>query len=323
MTQWHDGDVRLLDVAQLGDRYRRYRFTDPDAETVMAGSLRRYGQLSPLVVCLRAETHELLDGFKRLAAARTLGINTLNARLLEVDERAVTATSVVAILSRPSASDPSSALGFRDIHEQRQFVRVGADPARAAVRLHGARRLRGSPGTASYRLTRVLAAGARPEPPRSTANLPGRLFRRLMATNGTSENVGKLIEIKGVVVDAVFPNKLPEIYSALRITRPDGGEPDRGGAAAPRRRPRARGRDGHDRRARARHRRGRHGRADLGARRRRDARPASGTSSATRSTARAPAGGHRALADPPRPAGLQRTSRRRSRSSRRGSRSST
>jgi F-type H+-transporting ATPase subunit beta len=42
-------------------------------------------------------------------------------------------------------------------------------------------------------------------------------------SNGSSENVGSLIEIKGVVVDAVFPEKLPEIYSALRITRPDGG----------------------------------------------------------------------------------------------------
>ena len=39
-----------------------------------------------------------------------------------------------------------------------------------------------------------------------------------------NENVGKLIEIKGVVVDAVFPNGLPEIYSALRIERPDGGD---------------------------------------------------------------------------------------------------
>jgi F-type H+-transporting ATPase subunit beta len=45
-----------------------------------------------------------------------------------------------------------------------------------------------------------------------------------MATNGSSENVGKLIEIKGVVVDAVFPDRLPEVYSALRITRPEGGE---------------------------------------------------------------------------------------------------
>ena len=42
--------------------------------------------------------------------------------------------------------------------------------------------------------------------------------------NGGGENVGSLIEIKGVVVDAVFPNRLPSIYSALRITRPEGGE---------------------------------------------------------------------------------------------------
>ncbi len=42
-----------------------------------------------------------------------------------------------------------------------------------------------------------------------------------MSTNGDS-NTGKLLEIKGVVVDAVFPGKLPEIYSALRIPRPDG-----------------------------------------------------------------------------------------------------
>ena len=42
-------------------------------------------------------------------------------------------------------------------------------------------------------------------------------------SNGSSENVGSLIEIKGVVIDAVFPDKLPEIYSALSIQRPDGG----------------------------------------------------------------------------------------------------
>ena len=41
-----------------------------------------------------------------------------------------------------------------------------------------------------------------------------------MSTNGNS--TGKLLEIKGVVVDAVFPGKLPAIYSALRIPRADG-----------------------------------------------------------------------------------------------------
>jgi F-type H+-transporting ATPase subunit beta len=37
-----------------------------------------------------------------------------------------------------------------------------------------------------------------------------------------TKNAGKLLEIKGVVIDAVFPGDLPEIYSALRIPRPDG-----------------------------------------------------------------------------------------------------
>jgi len=43
-------------------------------------------------------------------------------------------------------------------------------------------------------------------------------------SNGSADNRGKLLEIKGVVVDAVFPNELPSIYSALRIPRPEGGE---------------------------------------------------------------------------------------------------
>src|SRR6202044_3492877 len=42
-------------------------------------------------------------------------------------------------------------------------------------------------------------------------------------TNGSTANAGRLIEIKGVVIDASFPERLPSIYSALAITRPEGG----------------------------------------------------------------------------------------------------
>jgi F-type H+-transporting ATPase subunit beta len=45
-----------------------------------------------------------------------------------------------------------------------------------------------------------------------------------MSTNRQeSRNVGKIIEIKGVVLDAVFPDELPGIYTALRISA-DGRE---------------------------------------------------------------------------------------------------
>ena len=33
-------------------------------------------------------------------------------------------------------------------------------------------------------------------------------------------NTGKIIEIKGVVIDAVFPERLPEILTALEIEAP-------------------------------------------------------------------------------------------------------
>lgn len=87
MVDWPDGEVCSLTVDRLGERYRRYRLPDPEAEAAMIGSVQRYGQLSPLVVCLREETFEVLDGFKRLAAARTLGWKALTARRLQADEQ--------------------------------------------------------------------------------------------------------------------------------------------------------------------------------------------------------------------------------------------
>ncbi|HEY8465785.1 MAG TPA: F0F1 ATP synthase subunit beta [Solirubrobacterales bacterium] len=40
--------------------------------------------------------------------------------------------------------------------------------------------------------------------------------------NGNGRNTGTVEQVMGVVVDAVFPDELPEIYSALKITVPEG-----------------------------------------------------------------------------------------------------
>ena len=41
-----------------------------------------------------------------------------------------------------------------------------------------------------------------------------------MSENGTSTNTGKVVEIKGVVIDVVFPDRLPEIYHAVTMSLP-------------------------------------------------------------------------------------------------------
>ena len=90
--RWDEGVVRPVALEALGQKYRRYRLADPAAEEAMAGSLRRWGQLSPLVACRRGPVLEVLDGFKRQAAARQVGgLTTLSVRVLEADERAAKA----------------------------------------------------------------------------------------------------------------------------------------------------------------------------------------------------------------------------------------
>ena len=84
---WEHGVVHPVSFDRLGQRYRRYRLADPLAEEAMAGSLRRWGQLSPVVACVRGTDLELLDGFKRLTAARqVVGQTSLSVRVVELDE---------------------------------------------------------------------------------------------------------------------------------------------------------------------------------------------------------------------------------------------
>jgi ParB-like chromosome segregation protein Spo0J len=79
-------EVRAVPLSSLGERYRRYRLADPHAEQAMRQSLGRWGQLAPVVVCLRGEQWEVVDGFKRLAAARGLDWPTLLTRRLPADD---------------------------------------------------------------------------------------------------------------------------------------------------------------------------------------------------------------------------------------------
>ena len=78
-----------LPLAGIDERLQRYRLQTPRAEEAMRQSLGRYGQLSPIVVCWHEEVPVLIDGFKRLRAARKLkGMTHLQARLLPLDEQA-------------------------------------------------------------------------------------------------------------------------------------------------------------------------------------------------------------------------------------------
>jgi ParB-like chromosome segregation protein Spo0J len=103
--QW--GPTASLALSEIDLDYRRYRLQHREGEEAMVRSLRRYGQLAPVVVCQLEGRVLLLDGFKRHAAASQVrGMHTLWSRHLEADA----STAKAAVYTLNSTSRPVQAL---------------------------------------------------------------------------------------------------------------------------------------------------------------------------------------------------------------------
>lgn len=97
MSTTTEADVEL---GGLGERHGALRLRSPEAERELAQSLRRHGQLSAAVAVRDGAALELVDGFKRLAAARALGWTRLRVRAVDLD--AAAAKAAVLALNRAS-----------------------------------------------------------------------------------------------------------------------------------------------------------------------------------------------------------------------------
>ena len=73
-----------VEIAPLGERLAPLRLCDAGALAAVRGSFERHGQLSALTLFVHGGGLEILDGFKRVRAARALGWSTLLARVDDV-----------------------------------------------------------------------------------------------------------------------------------------------------------------------------------------------------------------------------------------------
>jgi len=84
VLRWAEEQPQELRLDEIGETYGRYRLHVPELERGMMRSLESYGQLSPIVVVRHESRWELIDGFKRLGAARKLkSVDRLLARRIE------------------------------------------------------------------------------------------------------------------------------------------------------------------------------------------------------------------------------------------------
>ncbi len=81
-------DIVDLPLAEIGERFGALRIIDPKADAGVRRSMERYGQIMPVVVSGKGGRYDLLDGFKRLRAARALCLPSLRAQVMVVNRRA-------------------------------------------------------------------------------------------------------------------------------------------------------------------------------------------------------------------------------------------
>lgn len=93
-------EVRQFALDEFDQRYAALRLqATSEAHQAMIQSLRRYGQIAPVVVWRTADAWVLIDGFKRVAAARQVpDLVTLAGRLIDAD--AHTAKAAIYGLNR-------------------------------------------------------------------------------------------------------------------------------------------------------------------------------------------------------------------------------
>jgi len=120
------GEVIDILLEDIGDRYGELRIIAPQADASICKSIEKYGQLSPVVVCLEKEKgYELIDGFKRLRAARRLdGVKSLKAISLDAGNHAGKAAILQLNWACKSISDMEEAMVVHSLFREDSLTQV-------------------------------------------------------------------------------------------------------------------------------------------------------------------------------------------------------
>ena len=121
-----NGNQDLIEIktAEIGDKYSALRIVSPRLDAAMVKSMRKYGQLTPVVCARIADGYEMIDGFKRLRASRQLNLGTVSAKVWEAAERVYKAAIIQLNQPGRSINEMEEALVLRSLHIEDRLAQV-------------------------------------------------------------------------------------------------------------------------------------------------------------------------------------------------------
>jgi len=116
--------IEEMEVSEIGEIYGAYRIVNPRTDAAMVKSMRKYGQISPVVCVKGKDGTELIDGFKRLRACRSLNQTTLRVKTMEVSGRVCKAAILQLNWSGKSINEMEEALVVQSLYREDGLTQV-------------------------------------------------------------------------------------------------------------------------------------------------------------------------------------------------------
>ncbi|MDR2530352.1 MAG: ParB/RepB/Spo0J family partition protein [Oscillospiraceae bacterium] len=103
------------------------KYFDEDALTELAGSISQHGIIQPLTVRkLHSGNYQIIAGERRWRAARIAGLDTVPARIMEVDDRTAAQLALVENLQREDLNPIEEARGLQSLIDDFQLTQEQA-----------------------------------------------------------------------------------------------------------------------------------------------------------------------------------------------------
>lgn len=116
--------IHQMEVSAIGERYGALRVVNPRADEAMLRSLKKYGQISPVVCALIGSGYELVDGFKRLRACRRLNQTVVKTKTVDLNARACKAAIIQLNRSGKSITAMEEAMVLQSLYREEGLTQV-------------------------------------------------------------------------------------------------------------------------------------------------------------------------------------------------------
>jgi len=114
-----DQEPQMLKISQVEpNRDQPRKQFDPEALKDLAGSIRQYGIIQPIIVCKKPDYYEIIAGERRWRAAKLAGLKQIPVVVKEYSDKEIAEISLIENIQRENLNPIEEAKAYKSLIEE-------------------------------------------------------------------------------------------------------------------------------------------------------------------------------------------------------------